>query len=181
MDSTKLRTLQTDRLEIIVATKDFLGRILKQDQQEAGRQLKVIVPSDWPQEDLSQPDSQLHLSSHFWAIHKNPVEEMWHIRLAVLKCSRDLAGVIIMKGPPRETGTVEIGWYVQQAFRKQGIAVEAASAVINWALTQPRVRRVIALVTENNLASTKVAQRLNMEMTIDTRNGHHIWEIFKRP
>ena len=93
-----------------------------------------------------------------------------------------MAGTIHLKGPPGVAGSVDLGWEVEPADRRQGLATEAAHAVLRWVLTQPRVRRVTARIQDDNAASIRVAERLGMRRT-PVRYGSQgmIWEIERRP
>ena len=92
-----------------------------------------------------------------------------------------MAGTIHLKGPPGAAGSVDLGWEVEPADRRQGLATEAARAVLRWVLTQPRVRRVTARIHDDNAASIRVAERLGMRRT-PVRYGSQgmIWELERR-
>jgi RimJ/RimL family protein N-acetyltransferase len=89
-----------------------------------------------------------------------------------------MVGTIHLKGPPRIAGTVDLGWEVEAADRRQGLGTEAARAVLRWALSQPRVRRVTARIDDENAPSIGVAQRLGMRRTTERypKQGM-IWEV----
>jgi RimJ/RimL family protein N-acetyltransferase len=61
--------------------------------------------------------------------------------------------------------------------RQQGIAREAAQAVIDWVLFQPGVRRMIATIPDNNLASKELAKRLGMQRTHEFHRNLPVWEL----
>jgi RimJ/RimL family protein N-acetyltransferase len=134
-----------------------------------------ILPG-WP----TDPESRTGLEVQLVALRRRPSEEPWRVRLIVLRGERRTVGTIHLKGPPRATGTVDLGWEVEAADRRQGLATEAARAVLGWALGQPRVRRVTARIREENAPSIGVARRLGMRRTIERypKQGM-IWEVVR--
>ncbi len=69
----------------------------------------------------------------------------------------------------RETGSeIEIGWNTFEAHRGQGIATEAATAVVRYVFDVRRERRVIALIDAWNTASLRVAAHVEMTYEAET-------------
>jgi RimJ/RimL family protein N-acetyltransferase len=63
---------------------------------------------------------------------------------------------------------MEIGWNTYRAFWGQGIAVEAAAAVLDYAFEVRREAKVRALITPANESSRRVAERLGMTYEMET-------------
>ena len=57
---------------------------------------------------------------------------------------------------------VELGWIVRKADRGKGIATEAAQAWREHAFTQLGLHRIVSMVSAENLASRRVAEKLGM-------------------
>jgi ribosomal-protein-alanine N-acetyltransferase len=134
----------------------------------------VTVPEGWQFEEAPRTG----LPIHFVAIEEDPSEYLWRIRLIVLRSTRTVIGAINLKGPPeKKGGTVEIGWGVSFAYRRQGIAREAAQAVIDWVLSQPEVRRVTATIPDDNIASKELAKCLGMQRTQEIHRNLPVWEL----
>jgi [ribosomal protein S5]-alanine N-acetyltransferase len=166
--------LQTPRLDLLPATSEFLKHLIAEDYTLAGELLDVTVPEGWPFEAAPRAGLSIHLA----AIEEDPSEYLWRIRLIVLRSARTVVGSINLKGPPeRKGGTVEIGWGVSFEYRRQGIAREAAQAVIDWVLSQPGVRRVIATIPDDNLASKELAKRLGMRYIQEIHRNLPVWEL----
>ena len=123
-----MNIIHTDRLDIIPAPTEFIASLAEHDYRRAGELLNVIVPDGWPHDD----DAHAGLSFHLKAIQSNSLEFPWRIRLIVLRSNRTVVGSVNLKGPPDRGGTVEIGWGVSPAYRRQGIAMEASEAVTEW-------------------------------------------------
>jgi RimJ/RimL family protein N-acetyltransferase len=65
-------------------------------------------------------------------------------------------------------GTTEIGWRLLRTSWGQGIATEAASAVLRHALDDLQVEPVVALIHPDNAASQRVAQKIGLRLAGET-------------
>jgi RimJ/RimL family protein N-acetyltransferase len=65
------------------------------------------------------------------------------------------------EGTPIE-GDVEIGWRLRQDAWGQGYALEAARACLDWAWSNLKADRVVAITVPTNRASWSVMERLGM-------------------
>ena len=76
----------------------------------------------------------------------------------------------------REQSTVmELGWNTYRAFWGNGIANEAAAAVLNYVFEVRRELKVRALISSGNVSSRRVAERLGMTYEMETElNGKAI-------
>lgn len=165
--------IRTGRLNLIPAQTEFIELLVANEYGRAGDLLNLIVPDGWPDDD----DARAGLSYHLKAIQRDSTELLWRIRLIVLRSNRTVIGSINLKGPPDESGMVEIGWGVSPEYRRQGIAVEASEAVIKWVCSQPKVRRIIATIPADNRASIRVAERLGMHAVEEFRRNLPVWEL----
>jgi RimJ/RimL family protein N-acetyltransferase len=166
--------IQTPRLDLIPATVQFLKLLIAHEYARAGAILGVTVPDGWPMDQ----DARAALSIHLADMEEDSSEYLWRIRLIVLRSNRTVIGSINLKGPPeKEGGTIEIGWGVSFEYRRQGVATEAAGAVIDWVLSQPGVKRIIATIFDDNLASKETAKRLGMQCTQGSHRSLPIWEL----
>jgi RimJ/RimL family protein N-acetyltransferase len=101
----------------------------------------------------------------------DPSEEPWLYRAAVL---RDTGAVVARAGfhaPPDDRGTVEIGYSVAPAYRRQGLATELAAGLLAWARGNG-ARRCLASVRPDNVASLRTIGRLGF-----VRTGEEVDEI----
>ena len=133
--------------------------------------MSVVVPNGWPDD----PDAIAGLSWHLKALERDPDELLWRIRLVVLRSNRTVIGSINLKGMPDKDGTVEIGWGISEEYRRRGIATKAAEAVMQWAISQPGVKRVIATIPTDNKVSERVARRLGMRQSGEMKRGLPVW------
>ena len=100
------------------------------------------------------------------------------MRVMVLRDERRVAGTIHLKGPPGAAGSVDLGWEVEPADRRRGLATEAARAVLSWALRPAAHSSRHRPHRHRNVASIRVAERLGMRRT-PVRYGTEgmIWKI----
>ncbi|MGE4385680.1 MAG: GNAT family N-acetyltransferase [Endomicrobiaceae bacterium] len=83
----------------------------------------------------------------------------WQI---ILKSENISIGSACFKGIPDITGTVEIGYGIDEKFRCNGYMTEAVKEILKWALNQPDVKYVIAETEKINHASHKVMIKSGM-------------------
>lgn len=70
-----------------------------------------------------------------------------------------------------ETRSVEIGWLLRSEFRGQGLATEAAEAMLCVAFDDTQAALVTAVVAEGNDASAKLALRLGFRLAASRAGG----------
>lgn len=81
------------------------------------------------------------------------------------RSSRTVIGDIGFFGPPGPEKTVEIGYSIVADRRRHGYATEAATTLIDWALSQPGIEVVIARCEESNHPSVRTLERLGFSRT----------------
>jgi [ribosomal protein S5]-alanine N-acetyltransferase len=162
---------QDDTVEIIPAFPEFIKLLIANEYCRAGELMNLVVPNGWP----NDPDAIAGLSWHLKALERDPNELLWRIRLVVLRSNRTVIGSINLKGMPDKDGTVEIGWGISEDYRRRGIATRATQAVMQWAFSQPGVKRIIATIPRDNIGSERVAQRLGMRQTGEMKRGLPVW------
>jgi RimJ/RimL family protein N-acetyltransferase len=64
----------------------------------------------------------------------------------------------------RETATVELGYIVAEDARGRGVATEALRQLTEWALRETGAKRIELLISVDNVASKKVAERAGYEL-----------------
>jgi RimJ/RimL family protein N-acetyltransferase len=85
-------------------------------------------------------------------------------------------GDVGFHAPPDELGEVSVGFGIVPAARRRGYAIEALSAVLEWALQQPEVRCVHADTDLVNLASQRVLAAVGMRLASD-EGDRKVYEI----
>jgi len=91
----------------------------------------------------------------------------------VLRSEGHVIGGFCFKGPPGETGEVEIGYGLYADHQRRGYMTEALQAALEWALAQPGVGAVLAETEKSNRASQRVLRRLGFRRSREA--GRFLW------
>ncbi len=180
--------LQTERL-IVTPFTPALAETTLTGRMHLGRALGVRVPDDWLRED----EETLRMIAEM--PQANPTARMiaempradpaagvyvrWGWWLILHRVERVLIGEVSFRESPDGTGTVEIGYGVVLAYRGHGYATEAAGAVVDWALRQPGVARVVASCLRDNVSSRRVLEKLGL-WQVGTDGALLVWERRRR-
>jgi ribosomal-protein-alanine N-acetyltransferase len=90
----------------------------------------------------------------------------------VLRATGELVGdcgliATLVEGRPE----VELGWIVRRSHQGKGIATEAAAAWRDYAFDTMGLERIVSMVSEKNVASRRVAEKLGMTVEREARWG----------
>lgn len=96
---------------------------------------------------------------------QGPEELGWWVWLVSRLADEAALGVCGLGGRPDDEGTVVLGYSVYPRYEGNGVATESATALVEWALGQEGVERVVATVPTWNEASVAVARKLGMAQT----------------
>ena len=99
--------------------------------------------------------------------------ESW---LVITKKDMKIIGDIGFKGTPNPLGEVDFGYGIIESERRKGYAIEAATALSNWALAHPDVKKITARCLIDNHGSAKILEKLNFKRTA---SGEHLqyWSL----
>jgi len=164
-------TLETDRLALVALLPEEIEALLSGDVERAGLLAGVGFPRGWPDD----RDARDGLSWHLRALRADEAEVPWRIRVILERSSKTVVGSINLKGPPNDDGDVEIGWGIVEHRRRRGYAFEAAAAVLAWLVRQPGVHSVSATVPDENHPSQRLAAKLGLTRTAETRRNLSLW------
>jgi RimJ/RimL family protein N-acetyltransferase len=89
---------------------------------------------------------------------------------------RRVVGSVVFHGRPGPDGIAEVAYGVEETSRSQGIATEATSACVRWALAQEGVVAVRATTFPWHLASLRVIQKMGMSK-VGTREHELLGEL----
>jgi ribosomal-protein-alanine N-acetyltransferase len=173
---TRADIIETANLRLVPFDLRLMLAARAQDRAMVGEFLGCAVAPGWPSEGVlnQQLPGQIKAFEH-----GTPLK--WLGRLMVLRARPTLIGVINLKGAPDEHGCVEIGYEVQQAFRRKGYASEAARALIGWCFEQQEVKVVHARTLKQNEPSQQMLQQVGFKRLgpqRDPRLGEMIvWEL----
>ena len=160
--------IETERLVLVVLLPQEIEALLVRDF--AG--FEALSGFRFPPENPDIGD----LAWHLRAIQADRRHVPWRMRIIVERSSHTVVGSINLKGPPSPDGEVEIGWGLIEDVRGRGFATEASAAVIEWAWRQPGVRSITATVPDDNHPSQRLARRLGLIRTSETRRNLPLWK-----
>lgn len=149
--------LTTARLQLISCSPTYFEAALAGPHVLAAV-LGVRADAGWP----GSLEAQMALASGYQHLRHDPALQPWWIYLLVHREEQRLIGLAGFKGRPDEQGTVEIGYSLLESYRGQGLATEAAQALVRFAFTHPRVRRVTALTQPARNASCRVLEKAGL-------------------
>jgi ribosomal-protein-alanine N-acetyltransferase len=89
----------------------------------------------------------------------------WWGRWIVIRETGEVVGSIGFMGRPDADSAVTMGYSVYPSYQRQGIASEAAKALVAWAVMQPEVRSVRATIKPGHVASQRVAAAAGLRRT----------------
>lgn len=130
--------LFTGRLELVAATPE-LARAAARAPAELGRLLEAEVPRGWPPALMAD-----HQAGWARTLQRDPALTGWLQWYIVQVSPPVLVGSIGFAGRPDGNGTVECGYSMVPAFERRGYATEALGGLIDWAFSNPEVRRIRA-------------------------------------
>jgi RimJ/RimL family protein N-acetyltransferase len=156
--------LRTARLDLVAATAAHLEAELEAPER-LGRMLGVRVPAGWP------PGLHDHDAIRFFCerLRSGGASAIgWYVWYVVRRAAGKHPAVLVASvgyfGPP-EAGTVEIGFSVVDAYRREGIATEAIGALTARALAIPGTKQVLAHTAADNVASRMALRRAGFTET----------------
>jgi ribosomal-protein-alanine N-acetyltransferase len=159
--------IETERLFLICLLAEEIEAIVAGDWERASQLTNVCFPPD-------DANRSIDWSWHLRALKSDCNQLGWRVRVVVERLSNTVIGSINLKGPPAE-GDVEIGWGLNDHFRGKGYAIEASAAVLEWVVRQAGVTSISATVPDDNYPSQRVALRLGLTKTDETRRGLPLW------
>lgn len=117
-------------------------------------------------EKLSTEDYEIHgfIKSYLEKLNGDATLLGWGVWFVREKQSGRIIGDIGFKGKPVDH-KVEIGYGIIPSAQGNGYATEAVNGLIEWAFSTNLVQIVIAECLEDNIASIKVLEKLNMKRT----------------
>jgi len=123
------------------------------------------VPKGWPMDVLLDA-----LPVMFNDLSDAPSSFGWHAWVVADKATGEVLGDAGFKGPPDETGAVEMGFSILPEHRGRGYAKEAVRALLDHAFASGRVRTIIAECEEGNLASSRALTGSGFEIEMKRGN-----------
>ena len=163
----------TARFELVSMSLEFMHLLVARDLSGASADIGAIVPDDFP--DLLEHFLQYRIAD----LAADPAAQPWLGRAIVLPerdGTRRVIGAAGFHSPPEADGRVEIGYRVEPAYRRQGVATEAVHGLLDWARSQG-VDRFRASVAPSNVASLAIVKGMGFHQVgaqIDEYDGEEL-------
>ncbi|WP_392530935.1 GNAT family N-acetyltransferase [Nostoc sp. C117] len=157
--------ITTQRLELLPCSLEVAQAAVTKNKSKLETLLGVNVPEDWyacEVLDLFPMYAQMLID--------DPSQLGWGMWLMIHIGDSTLIGDLGFGGKPNEQGTVEIGYEVISAYRQQGFAFEAVEALVNFAFTQPELKKIIAHSPDDLSASIRILEKLGMQQIARDEN-----------
>lgn len=141
----------TSRLELISWSPEFMRAALEGDSFKAQALAAYQLPTDFP------GDLGGWMRIRLAQLEQNPLEQAFLTRSIVHK--ERMIGAIGFHAKPDARGRLEVGYEIFPEFRRQGFALEAVQALLNWAKLEPGVKTFVASVSPKNTASLELISK----------------------
>lgn len=160
--------LQTERLFLVIADLPKLEAIVSEDWARLSSLLGgVDIAAHW----LHFPEAMIWMRDY---LREHSVELGWWNFLIIHRQDVRLIGTCGYKGPPSFEGEVEIGYEIDEAYQGQGLATDAARALLENALSFDAVKFVSANTLGEKNASNHLLQNLGFQFVgeeVDIEDG----------
>jgi ribosomal-protein-alanine N-acetyltransferase len=149
--------LATSRLKLIPCSLE-VAQAASTDKSQVEKLLGASVPDDWYKSEV-----QDFFPKYVQMLIDDPSQLGWGAWLVIRIADSTLIGHLGFAAKPDAEGSVEMGYEVLPAYRNQGYAFEAVQALVNWAFTQPELKRIIAYCPQDHFASIRILEKLGMQ------------------
>ena len=171
-DKILMTMIQTERLDLIPMTLDFLKASLAGNRQGAERELGLEIPDRWFEA------GQL-ITLRLGQLQADPELLPWLLRAIGLRRTRTMIGYLGFHDKPGADymaeiapGGIEFGYTIFPPHRRRGYAYEACLGLITWGFEAHGIERFVVSISPQNGPSLKLAHKLGFR-----RIGTHIDEI----
>ena len=164
--------LHTQRLDLVACTPE-VARAALLNGQGMGSLIQAGPAEEWPLQGLRG-----FLPFYIADLERDPSLLGWGAWLLVQAEERLIIGDAGFHGMPARDGSVELGYSVVPAYRRLGYCSEAVRAMLGWAFSHWRVKRVTATCEADNAASSGLLAKLGMRQ-VGASRGSLKWEILR--
>ncbi|HEY8072698.1 MAG TPA: GNAT family N-acetyltransferase [Labilithrix sp.] len=153
--------LRTPRLWLEPITLPMVEAVFAGDRERLEDIAGAKIPEAWPGRALVERAFSASLDR----IRESPDVRLWGDRLVIAgEAKRVVVGSVIFHGRPSD-GVAEVGYGVEESWQRKGIATEATSACVEWALGQEGIVAVTATTPPWHLASVRVLEKSGLART----------------
>jgi RimJ/RimL family protein N-acetyltransferase len=168
-------SVETPRLVLRTIPSTALAALAGGDRAEASR----LTQCDFG----GFPDDQLSIAAiRLKDLEADPDYLPWSLRVMALKPDLRFVGHFNFHTKPGADylkelapGAVEMGYFVLPAFRRRGLAEEAALGMMDWATRSHSISRFVVSISPDNAPSVAMARKLGFALIgshIDEEDGY---------
>ena len=153
--------IRTERFELVSMSLRFMRLLQLHDLTGAAAEIGAAVPPSLP----GQLDHFLQF--RIADLTTEPAAQPWLGRAIVVEdqAGRHIIGTVGFHSPPEPDGRVEVGYRVEPAYRRRGVATEVVRALFDWANQEHGITRFRAATAPGNLASQAVLAKFGFRQT----------------
>lgn len=170
-------TITTQRLFLLPTSLDMLEAIVDENWAALSTHLGGVSLAD---EVFLFPEAMLWMRNY---LREHPDTLDWWSYLIIHRADARLIGTGGYKGSPGPEGAVEIGYSIAPAYENQGLATEAADAMVRNAFSHEAIRAVLAHTLAEENASVAILRKLGFRFAgeiIDPTDGAiWRWELLR--
>jgi [ribosomal protein S5]-alanine N-acetyltransferase len=148
--------LRSQRLELVACTA-AMGRAALMEPERLSPLLGARPADGWPLKDVRS-----FMPYYVARLERDGSLLGWGVWLVVHSQDGVIIGDMGLHGKPTREGVAEIGYSIVPDYRGLGYASEAGQAIVDWAFSHRRVKRLIATCEVDNDASAAVLVKLGM-------------------
>ena len=149
------------RLEFRPLTIKAIEALIAGDREALEAETLATFPDP-----LSAPPEMDHaLPAMRDSLRDDPESAFWGPFLIILPETGEAVGAAGFVSQPSRGGLRELGYSIYASFQGQGLASEAASVLVDWALAQPGTCSVRATIPPWHVASQRVAAHAGLHRT----------------
>lgn len=166
--------IETANLKLIPCELGHYEAILT-DQKQLERILGVTVFDNWFE--FPGVAGIEAIQSSYKYLKANPDVPPWWMYLFIHAADKALIGTGGYKGRADKAGMVEIGYAIIPAYRRKGLATEAAQALIDHAFSHTHIQMVDAHTLPERNASVRVLEKTGMKY-VGTAHDPDVGEVW---
>jgi RimJ/RimL family protein N-acetyltransferase len=161
MQDKEAPPIETERLTLLSLSVRFLRALSEQGQTEAQKLVDYCIPSNCLLSSHRQITHRINL------IENDPAQHPWMYRAMITKEDPTMVGFISFhhKAPDPDLCDhsgfgVELGYTVEERYRRKGYAKESAIAVMEWANHEYGVQEFFLTISPKNRPSLAMAESM---------------------
>ena len=147
------------------------------EDRDVGDILEFSQEADyWLARNLDWAPAAGSIRAYFDAQREQKMDEFpqWVNLMMELKSERKVIGCVGIGVTSREQGQASIGWMLGCRYQGQGLATEAAQALVDFGFTSLGLHRIFARTGKSNTRSWRLMERLGMRREAHFYQSHKV-------